>query len=181
MINYKLREYIEKGLDYRILNDVQGVNKYNGKEFISNDMSFKDVKFVMKALANVSTWESIMVVFGRCFNVTDNLERWFYKGNVVEFYEARNSIIKEFNKLIKQEQQLLKSIETVDTILWKQAGGDRLNRFGAVIPLNQLGKLYGIFPFELQEQKYMDILILLTLEKETAQVESKYNKLKQKR
>lgn len=181
MVNYKLKDYVQLQLRYDVLNAVVGVNEYNNRELILNDMTYADVKFVMKALGTAGTWDSIMVIFGKCFGVAESkLEKWFWNGTVKEFYEARNYIIKEFNRLIKQEQQLLKSIENVDSILWKQAGGDKLNRYGGVIPLNQLGKMYGMFPFELQDKKYIDILILLGLNKELKEVEGRYSKLKQK-
>ncbi len=181
MINCTLKEYVEKQLQYHILTAVEGVPKYNCKEIKISDLTFDEVKFVMKALGDAGTWDSIKIIFGKCFRV-DNLilDRWFWNGKVKEFYQARNYIIKEFNRLIKQEQQLLKSVENVDTVLWKQAGGGKLNRFGGVLPLNQLGKLYGVFPFELKHKKYEEILILLTVEKETAEVQRAYNKLKQR-
>ena len=179
MINYTLKEYVNKQLKFHLLSLVVGEPEYNGKTMVIKDMTFEDVKHVMKAMKKPSTWDNIKGIFGRCFGVTDDLDKWYWSGTIKEFYSARNYIITEFTRLIKQEQQLLSSIESVDTMLWKQAGGERLNRFGGVLPLNQLGKMYNIFPFELQKKKYMEILILLTLEKEKGEIEAKYNKLKQ--
>lgn len=178
MKDYTVKKYIEKKLYYGVLEHVEPSNKYNGLTMDAEQMTYKEVKFVMKGLANISTWESIGKIFTICFGEKADLN-WFYSGKVTEYYAARNFIIKEFNRLIQREQKLLKSINAVDSVLWKQAGGDRLNRFGGILALNQLGKLYGIYPFELQDRNYMEILLLLTVEKEIPEVQAVYNKLKQ--
>ena len=180
MKNYKLKKYKEKGLIYAVLDTQKGEPNYNGKTMDAEQMAFEDVKLVMKSLAKGGDWENIKYMFGLCFGVEEGLDEWFWNGNVKEFYQARNYIIKEFNRLIKREQTLLKSINVVDTILWEQAGGNKLNRFGGVLTLNQLGKLYGVYPFDLSRKKYIEILYLLTIEKETGEMQAKYNELKGK-
>jgi hypothetical protein len=61
------------------------------------------------------------------------------------------------------------------------AGGARLNKFSNLMPLVQLGEIYHIYPYKLQNKVYNEILTLLVLHKEKAEVSEAYSKLKQKR
>ncbi len=205
MRNYTLKTYVKNKEKYGVLEHVIGKPDYNGKTIDIDELTFAEVKFVMKGLGEISTWDSIKEIFKNCFSWDKQLEddlinnknrifsakeskvkkrhdksldKWFWSGKVVEFFEARNFIIAEFKKLIEQEQKMLSSVDPVNSLLWKQAGGDKLNRFGGILPLNQLGKLYGQFPFDLQNRKYMEIFLLLTIEKESGEIQTKFSKLK---
>ena len=178
MRNYTLKTYVKNKEKYGVLEHVIGKPEYNGKTIDIDELTFAEVKFVMKGLGEITTWDSIKEIFKNCFQIEDDLDKWFWSGKVVEFFEARNFIIAEFKKLIEQEQKLLRSIDPVNSLLWKQAGGDKLNRFGGILPLNQLGKLYSVYPFDLQNRKYLEILLLLTIEKESGEIQTKFSKLK---
>lgn len=175
MKNYDLKTYVKKKLSYTALQTIKAKPHYNGHTMNEREMSFKDVKAVMRELGDISTWDKIKDIFETCFGITEDE---FWGGKVMEFFEARNYIIQTFNRLIKVEQKLLSSIESKDSILWQQAGGKRLNKYGGILSLNQLGKLYGSYPFDLENKKYEEILLLLTLEKEQGEIQEKYNKLK---
>ena len=48
------------------------------------------------------------------------------------------------------------------------------------MPLVQLGEIYSIYPYDLKNKPYNEILTLLVLHKEKAEVQNEYNKLKYK-
>lgn len=177
MRNYKVKSYIKKQLIYSALQTIEAKPFYIGRELKIQDLTYEEVKGVMKELTKPTTWQTIQNIFETCFRINS---KQFYNGRITEFFEARNFILETFNNLIKVENALLRSIESLDAILWEQAGGQKLNRHGATLPLNQLGKIYSIYPFDLRHKKYQEILLLLTIEKEQREVQTKYNELKSK-
>jgi hypothetical protein len=79
--------------------------------------------------------------------------------------------------LHKKESDLLNSI-SADIGIWQQAGGDSLNEFSDVLPLSQLAKIYGGYPFDYGQKKYVEIVYLLRMNNVQSQVENEYQKLK---
>jgi hypothetical protein len=65
-------------------------------------------------------------------------------------------------------------------MLWEQAGGDRLNKFSDLMPLVQIGEIYGAYPFDLENKPYNEILVLLVAHKVRGEVTSKYSEIKSK-
>lgn len=181
MKNYTLKTYIKKRLNYSVLDTIEGKPFFKiGRkthELKISDLTYEEVKGVMRELGKETTWTTIKNVFETCFRLD---EGQFEKGKVKQYFEARNFILKAFTRLMKTEKALLSSIESIDSALWEQSGGASLNRFGSALALNQLGKIYGIYPFELKDKKYQEILLLLTIEKTQREVQGKYDKLKAK-
>jgi len=175
MKNHKLKTYIKKQLNYSPLQTIAPEPFYNGYEMKISDLTFEEVKVVMRELSKPSTWITISNIFETCFRMP---EKDFYEGRVLDYFKARNYIVKTFNRLIETEIKLLSSLQDLDSAIWEQAGGKRLNRHGAVLSINQLGKIYGIYPFDLKDKKYQEILLLLTIEKEQREIQKKYDKLK---
>jgi hypothetical protein len=68
-----------------------------------------------------------------------------------------------------------------DIGIWEMAGGDSLNEFGDVLPLSQLAKIYGGYPFDYGEKKYIEIIYLLRMNNVQSKVEAEYQKLKSKK
>ena len=130
----------------------------------------------MRVVSKLKSWKDIRDVFETCFKIN---ESEFNNGLGTDFLQAKNYIVKTFNKLVENERKLLASISK-DSLLWESAGGKRLDIFSDVLPLNQLGKIYGIYPFELKNYKYKEILLLLTIEKEQNEIERKFHELKNK-
>lgn len=175
MKNLKLKDYLYQGERYSALEYIEPNSSYNGKVMNTDTLTYKDVKTSVNLLSNISNWDDMEKLFKTCFKVESG--DWFLNGRVKEYYEARNYIIKEFKRLVELEEKLLKSIGNVNKTLWKQAGGDKLNRFGGILSLNQLGKIYGVYPFDLENKPFMEILLLLTIEKEQREIEVKYSEL----
>ena len=175
MRNYKIKTYAKKKLSYSQLLALNPKNSFAGKEMKVSQMTYEEVKVVVRDLGKKFTWQVMKDVFETCYGIS---EKQFWNGRVVEFFSAMRFIQSEFSRLAKTEQKLLKNIASVDAELWKQAEKGRLNRFAPVLPLVQLGKIYSQYPFDLKDKPYLEILHLLTIQKETTEVDREYNKLK---
>lgn len=140
---------------------------------ISN-LSYNDVKSIFKELRkDVPNTEYI---FTTSLNIT---KEDYYNLPIQNFFIIKKYIESFFVSLKSNEVKLLNSI-SADTSLWQMAGGDELNEFSDVLPLSQLAKIYGGYPFELGEKNYVEIIYLLRMNNKQSQVENEYNKLKSK-
>lgn len=178
MTNITLREYIKRTnvIEYEILEHQKPSNKYVGKSMNVALMTYGEVKAVMRVLRNLKGLNDIKDVFETCFKIT---EEEFYNGKIVEFYSAKKYIITTFKDLLDKEFKLLNSISG-DSALWEAAGGNKLNKHSDVLSINQLGKIYGLYPFDLNGRRYQEILYLLRIEKEQGEVQRKFDELKSK-
>lgn len=111
--------------------------------------------------------------------VFDKITKGFWNSSIIDYYAAQNYIVKTFKELQEKETKLLQSI-SADSGLWELAGGAKLNKFSNIMPLIQLGEIYSIYPYDLQEKPYNEILLLLVAHKEKNEVQNKYNELKAK-
>ena len=175
MKNHTLKYYVQRNLNYTTLQHIKGEPEYAGKRLEINEMTYEDVKSVMRYLGKVQSWDIIKDIFETCFKIN---EEEFWQGKIVDFFKARNYIIQEFTNLLNLEKKLLTSIQTIDEMLWQEAGGDRLNKFSDIMPLMQLGEVYSLYPFDLKDKKYQEILLILTAIKERNEVNRAYDKLK---
>ena len=82
----------------------------------------------------------------------------------------------EFERIIANENTLL-TTQTTDGHLWELAGADKLKPYSDTLPLLQLGKLFGQYPFDLGRKPYGEIFNLLAQTKAQNEVESEYRKL----
>lgn len=174
MRNIKLKTYVRKGHNYLLLQNIKGENSFCGKQMDVSQMSYEKVKSIVRDLSSMKTWDDIRIIMQTCYNVD---KRKFWNSKILEFFKARNYLMKTFNSLVKRENNLLRAIEDMDYQNWKQAGGEEISKFGAVLALNQLGKLYGIYPYDLKDKKYEEILLLLTMEKKKHDIEKRYNQI----
>lgn len=176
MINITIKEYATstKQSLYTPLENCVPKPEFGVHVMDVKQMSYEDVKAVIRTLRNFKNWNSIKDVFETCFKIDEDA---FWSGKILDFFIAKNYIIETFKKLVEREKKLLQSISK-DSVLWEAAGGNRLDKYGDVLPLNQLGKIYGIYPFELKDYKYYDILTLLSLEKDQSEVERRFHELK---
>jgi hypothetical protein len=69
---------------------------------------------------------------------------------------------------------------SADAGIWEAAGGNQLNEFSDVLPLSQLAKIYGGYPFDFGEKKYVEIIYLLRMNNLQNQIEAEFQKLKTK-
>ena len=157
-----------------ILKHLKPQNKFGSGKIDFNKLTYKDVRSCLHLIKNVKDWEGQKELFCLAFNVVS-----FWEVAIDEFYSAQNYLIKTFIELQQRETKLLQSIDA-DSGKWSMAGGDRLNKFSNLMPLVQLGEIYSIYPYDLQNKPYNEILTLLVLHKEKAEINNAYSKLKSK-
>lgn len=177
--NIKLKTYKNKVdvSEYdNLLKYLQPKNDFRGLKLDTNKITYKEVRSLVKLLKTGNDWNSIFSIFEICYKVDKEA---FYNGDIVDFYQARNFIFDYVVSTQKRESSLLQSIG-VDTEIWKAAGGDRLNKFSDLMPLVQLGELFGVYPFDLENKPYNEILVLLVALKERGEVNQQFSKLKSK-
>jgi hypothetical protein len=157
-----------------VLRHAKPKNLLSGKAMNVNTMTYKEVRICLELIRKGESVEQLQDLFCLAFGI--NPEE-FMGASVKEFFPAQNHLIKTFEDLQKRESKLLTSIDS-DSALWELAGGDKLNKFSNLMPLVQLGEIYHIFPYDLEDRKYAEILTLLVLHKEKADVQKAYSKLK---
>jgi len=151
-------------------------NSFAGKTLNLQQMPYANVKYCIRLLGKLNSWPQVQELFSVCFGVT---ERQFYNVRVAEYFAARTFLISEFKRLIATETKLLHTLST-DSHLWHMAGADKLNAFSDTLPLIQLGKTFGQYPYDLGRKPYAEIFSLLAQIKAQNEVEAAYAKLTRK-
>lgn len=175
--NLSIRKYTQSNQKFlydTLLSNLKPKNSFLSHEINLNTISYIDVRKMFK-LAKESTNDivSIKDLFLIAYDVS---EEDFWNAPIVDGFSAKAFIIKFLNDTQKKEEKLLKSIG-VQNDKWAIAGGDRLNVFSDLMPLVQIGEIYGIYPFDLQHKPYNEILTLLVVHKTKMEVQNKYNEL----
>lgn len=160
--------------EYEILEHLNPINLFNSVVFSPNKITYKEVRSVVHLLKTGKDWDSLYEVFNIMYNVS---REEFDSTNIVEFYACRNYIFSYINKTQERESKLLQSI-SADSELWKTAGGERLNKYSNIMPLKQLGEIYSVYPYDLENKPYNQILTLLVCHKDTSSVQQEFSRLK---
>ena len=177
MKDISLKEYFKliDTTDYDfVLQHLKPKNSFLGGEIDFNILSYIDVVSCFHLMSSMRTKDDLERVFNIAYTVDG-----FEEAKLTDFFAAKNYLIKAFNDLDTKQKTLLKSIGH-DADKWKQAGGEKLNKYSNLMPLVQLGEIYGVFPHDLQIKPYNEIFVLLVLHKEKGEVERDFNKLMQK-
>lgn len=177
MRNITLRQYaaLADVSQYDILDrTLKPNNSFVGRQMNINSMPYVNVKHCIRLMYNANTWEVIQQLFEICFDVN---AKKFWKVGIVEFLQAKKYMVEEFNRVISIEVKMLQSHST-DEQLWQMAGADRLKPFSDTLPLMQLGKLFGMYPFDIGRKPYSEVFNLLVQAKVQNEVEAEYSKLK---
>jgi hypothetical protein len=164
-----------KRLEYDVL-----LPSLKAKEWIKidiNNLSYNEVKSIYKPLQGASEIKDIQKVFEYSLKL-DAIA--FNDLPITKFFQLKKYISDYFVILHKKEQDLLNSV-SADKGVWQQAGGDSLNEFSDVLPLSQLAKIYGGYPFDYGQKKYVEIIYLLRMNNVQTQVENEYQILKTKK
>lgn len=156
-----------------ILPHLKPKNSFAGKMMNLHAMPYSNVKYCIRLLPKINSWDGVAELFRICFEVD---EIAFWNATVTEYFGARNYIVSAFEKLITTENKLLSGINT-NAHLWQMAGADRLKYYNDTLPLLQLGKLLGQYPYDLGRRPYGEILSLLGQVKTQTEVEQEYQKL----
>lgn len=174
-----VREYLhlpepERRVYEAVLKHLKPVNKLADGEIDRNRITYSQVKKCLKLLQTGKTLEDLEALYCLAFQISPEA---FMSASVKDFFAAQNYVLNFFVNLQQREVKLLSSVDA-DSALWEAAGGEKLNKFGNLAPLAQLGGLYGVWPFELEHKPYMQILTLLTYHKTLSETQKEYNELK---
>lgn len=142
-----------------------------------NELTYNEVRNIFKKLATSTDIEHVKDIFQIAFKIE---EFEFYSLPLQNFFQIKKYMSNYFVNLQKKEVQLLQSVNE-DTGVWDMAGGERLNEFADILPLSQLSKIYGGYPFDYGTKKYVEIIYLLRMNNVQGQVEAEYQKLKSKK
>lgn len=149
-------------------------NIFSGKSFNLDTMSYIDIRRVESLMKNGKSFTDLQKAFSLFFGTS---EEDFYKAKVLDFFRARNFMKEKMIDILDNESRLLQSVD-MNAELWEMAGGDKLKPLSNLMPLMHLGKMYNIYPFDLETKPYKEILFLLYGNKVLEEVTSNYNKLK---
>jgi hypothetical protein len=156
-----------------ILEHLKPANSFGGKQMDIIAMPYANVKYCIRLLPKIADWNGVQQLFEICFDVD---EKAFWKAPVTEFFAARKFVVAEFGRIIATENKLLSTMST-DSHLWQMAGADKLKPYSDTLPLLQLGKLFGHYPFDLGRKPYGEIFSLLAQTKAQNDVEEEYRKI----
>jgi len=176
MKNLTLKQYthLPDTLQYdSILEHQKPKNTFCRRSMDINAMPYANVKYCIRLLPKVNNWDGIRQLFAICFDVE---EADFWKAPVTEYFAAKKFMIAEFERIIAIETKLLATNST-DGHLWEMAGADKLKPYSDTLPLLQLGKQFGQYPFDLGRKPYGEVFSLLAQTKLQNEVESEYRKL----
>lgn len=176
MKNITIRQYTtlpDTTIYDTILEHLRPKNLFCKKSMNLSTMPYANVKYCIRLLAKVNNWENVIQLCEICFGVN---EKTFWKARITEYFAARKYLISQFEQTIATENKLLTAI-TTDSHLWQMAGADKLQPYSDTLPLVQLGKLLGQYPFDLGRKPYGEIFSLLAQTKTQNDVELEYQKL----
>ena len=148
-------------------------NSFGGCRMDINQMPYANVKYCIRLLPKVNSWESIQQLFEICFDVKGKA---FYNTRIADYFAARKFMLAEFERIIIAGNKLL-ATQATDGHLWHMAGADKLQPYSDTLPLLQLGRLFGQYPFDLGRRPYSEIFNLLAQAKAQNEVEAAYAKL----
>jgi hypothetical protein len=138
-------------------------------------LTYKEVKTCFKELKKDNP--DIMKLFFICFDID---EKDFLSIPIHNYFQIKKYIEEKFIFLYEREIELLKSVDA-NAGMWDIAGGSELDEFYYELPLSQLGKVYGQYPYDLAEKSYLEIIRLLRMNNKQSRVESEYSKLMSKK
>lgn len=176
MKNITLKQYtrLRDTLVYdSILEHLNPKNSFAGHSMNIYAMPYANVKYCIRLLPKINSWQNVQQLFEICFDIT---EQAFWKASIIDFFAAKRFMIAAFENIIATENKLLASMST-DGHLWDMAGADKLKPYSDTLPLLQLGRLFGQYPFDLGRKPYSEIFSLLAQTKAQNEVETEYQKI----
>ncbi|WP_297333346.1 hypothetical protein [Flavobacterium sp.] len=156
-----------------ILQHLNPENCFAKRQMHINAMPYANVKYCIRLLPKIINWPGVYELFAICYDVP---EKEFWKARITEYYSARQYLLSELERVVKTENTIFFS-QSTDSHLWKMAGADKLNPYSDTLPLVQLGKMLGQYPFDLGRRPYGEIFSLLAQTKVQNEVEQDYRKL----
>jgi len=180
MKNQTIKQFIASATaikDNAVLSSIIPKNNFLGRQMNVNSMPWANVKYCVRLLGKVDNWDTIAELFAICFDVDVTA---FWDAPVTEYYHANKYMIEALQVAMLNESRILAS-QSTDEHLWQMAGSDKLKQFSDTLPLVQLGKQFGMYPFEIGRKPYGEVLSLLAQVKTQNEVEREYQKLSMKK
>jgi hypothetical protein len=179
MENITIKQFIslpQSSQNDAVLSSLKPNNFFAGSKMSIGTMPYANVKFAIRLLSKIDSWDTMARLFEICFDVAASD---FWSANIVEYYQARAFMLSEFQRVINTESKMMAS-QSTDEHLWVMAGADRLKPYSDTLPLIQLGKLFGLYPFDIGRKPYNEVFNMLVQIKVQNEVETEYQKLKSK-
>ena len=174
MRNISIKKYLrtESYNKYGIL--LSSLNAKDYLKFDLNKLSYNDVIKCNRLLTKNSGIDDVKELFKTAYKITDGD---FYSIPIINFFQTKKFLIEKFVSLRENESKLLSSSDE-DSLYFDAAGGKRLNDFSDILPLDKLAKIYGGYPTEYGDKKYVEIIFLLKMNQVIYQVDKRVNELK---
>jgi len=175
MRNITVKQYAKKP-DIRyasLLSSMKPKNLFAGKVSKIGLLPYLDVIHWYTKLGTIKDFDGMLELFTFIFDISDDD---FWNENVVNYFAAKNFIEKDFKQRQEKEAKLLNS-SGGDALKWKAAGGESLRNYSPVMPLDDLCKRYGGYPFDRGKKPYNEVLYLLTMITRKERVLANYQKL----
>ena len=179
MKNITIRQYIHAAKSIEqdaVLSSLQPNNSLAGRKMVIGAMPYSNVKYAIRLLSKVDNWDTMAKLFEICYEVSNED---FWNVGIVDYYQARGFMLQEFQRVINAETKMM-ATQSADEHLWMMAGADRLKPYSDTLPLIQLGKLFGLYPFVIGRKPYNEVFNMLVQIKVQNEVETEYQKLKSK-
>lgn len=135
------------------------------------ELTYNEVKMCFKEFQKDSP--NIEFIFTTSLKISKDD---FFSLSIQNYFQIKKYIETFFVNLKHNEITLLQSVNA-DVGMWELAGGNDLNEFADILPLSQLAKIYGGYPFEYAEKNYIEIIYLLRMNNKQGQIENEYQKL----
>lgn len=139
-------------------------------------LTFSQVKDIQSRFANPS-FDDVLWAFDIFFGSS---KHQVLRSSIIDFFYAVNWMVSEVVKSINNENKALAPSEGVDPDL-ELAGADRLNIFGDLNTLCELGERYSKEPSEIGEWKYNTVFAIMVKDKVEREVKAEYQRIKTER
>lgn len=139
-----------------------------------NEFTYLDVINLFKFAKKDLSFDNDFVLFSLFFGI----EKYQFETlSVTDYFSAKKFTLNFVRTTAERQNKLLSSVN-IDNDKWQMCERGRLNKFNDIMPLVQIGEIYGIYPFDLQNKLYSEILSLLVLHKTKKDVQNEFNQMK---
>ena len=174
MRNITIKEYLTDDSYAMYAGLLSSLNPKDHLYFNLNKLTYNEVITCNRILSNTKSIDDVKKLFKTAYNITEDK---FFSIPIVNFFQSKKFLIEKFVSLRDNENKLLSSTDE-DSLYFDAAGGKRLNDFSDVLPLDKLSKIYGGYPMDYGDKKYVEIIYLLKMNQVLHQVDKRFNELK---
>lgn len=174
-INVKQFEALPLSSQVEYITVLQHLNAKEIYKVKIEELSYFDVRTLTKEMSKDKP--DLKFIFTKSLGITEDE---YFLTPIQNFFQIKKYIENFFVSLSKGEANLLNEV-SADAGLWDMAGGGELNQFADILPLSQLSKVYGGYPYDYGNKSYLEIIYLLRMNNKQSKVEAEYQKLLSKK